>query len=87
MISMLASKYILPVALVIVYAVWVYVWHYIPMHELEVKREEVNTLKIKKKTGIFESRFAAIKERINTKKEDPHEEVNLTAGSHTVIID
>lgn len=70
-------------AVVAMFFVWLYFWHYAPMEELEEKREAVKTLQKEKKEESFESRFKAIKETISTKKEEPHEEVNLTIGIHT----
>lgn len=87
MVNKFTAKIFIGILLILISAAWVYVWHYVPMNELKEKRDEVKILKIEKKTENFESRFGAIKETINQKKEDPHEEINLTIGFHTTIFD
>lgn len=87
MVNSFTIKLILAAALVVISFTWVYVWHYVPMQELETKRSQVKTLEVEKKTESFESRHKAIKESISKKEEKPHEEVNLTIGVHTTIFD
>lgn len=77
------SKIQIQIAAVIIFITWLYFWHYAPMEELEEKKKEVKTLRVEKEKENFESRHKAIKETISKKKEETHEEVNLTIGIHT----
>ena len=74
--------------------IFLYVWHYRPMSELEdtkkenVKlKEDVKAITVEVDTISFESKHKAIKDTLQAQKKEYNNEINTTIGHHTITIE
>lgn len=94
MMAILTNKLYQTIAMIVIFAAFIFFAIIQPRLQLAASKEEnkkqekeIRTITHESKVKVFETKYGTIKIEKSTPKEKIHEEPNLTIGIHTIVFE